>query len=103
MVKMMKKIISGLVVVTLMAGCATQQPSGVPLAAQSTPAPANSPLDQGSILPASHVRYSGQRNPLEGAAKGAIIGAGMGQVIGQDTESTAYGAAGGALLGYGVL
>lgn len=91
-----------LIVVMGVAGCVRQQsPSGVPLAAQSTPAPVYSALDQSSLLPASHQRYSQQRNPLEGAAYGSMIGAGMGQAIGRDTESTAYGTAAGALIGYG--
>ena len=98
----MLKTVLGLAVIMAVTGCANQPPpSGVPLAAQSTPAPIYSPLDQPSLLPASHQRYSRQRNPLEGAAYGTVIGAGMGQAIGRDTESTAYGAAAGALIGYG--
>lgn len=98
----MFKTVLGLSVVMVAAGCANQPPpSGVPLAAQSTPAPTYSALDQPSILPVSHQRYSQQHNPLEGAAYGSMIGAGMGQIVGQDTESTAYGAAAGALIGYG--
>ncbi|MBV7434124.1 flagellar biosynthesis protein FlgH [Cardiobacteriaceae bacterium TAE3-ERU3] len=98
----MFKTVLVLSVVVAVAGCANQPPpSGVPLAAQSTPAPAYSPLDQPSLLPASHQRYSQQRNPLEGAAYGSMIGGGLGQVVGQDTESTVYGAAAGALIGYG--
>lgn len=91
--------------VLALTGCVAQQPppSGVPLAAQSTPAPAYSPLDNAntSIVPASHANYARQRNPLEGAAYGTMVGAGLGQAIGRDTESTAYGAAAGALIGYG--
>ena len=53
-----------------------------------------------NIIGYKHSRYANQPNEVNNALWGAALGAGAGQAIGHDTESTVYGAATGILGGY---
>ena len=53
-----------------------------------------------NIIGYKHSRYANQPNEVNNALWGAALGAGAGQAIGHDTESTVYGAAAGTLGGY---
>ena len=88
--------------VLLLAACAAPPRMEAPLQAQA-PAPMGmegpSSIGQ-NIIGSKHSRYANQPNEVNNALWGAALGAGAGQAIGHDTESTVYGAAAGTLGGY---
>ena len=88
--------------VLLHAACAAPPRMEAPLQAQA-PAPMGmegpSSIGQ-NIIGYKHSRYANQPNEVNNALWGAALGAGAGQAIGHDTESTVYGAAAGTLGGY---
>ena len=89
--------------ILLLAACTAPPHNDVPLQAQA-PAPMGTPqtpstIDQ-NIIGSRHSRYARQPNEVNNALWGGAIGAGVGNVIGHDGESTAYGAAAGILGGY---
>ena len=88
--------------VLLLAACAAPPRVEAPLQAQA-PAPMGmegpSSISQ-NIIGSRHSNYANQPNEINNALWGAALGAGAGQAIGHDTESTVYGAAAGTLGGY---
>lgn len=96
------KLFSAMLVSALLSACATQVSNdGKTLQAQAAGAPAHSALNQRNIISPAHRQYRSQANPVNNAFRGVVGGAVLGNVIGEDTESTVYGAAAGGLIGYG--
>lgn len=88
-----------LVTPLMLAACTAPPHNDVALQAQPAGAPTYSSVGS-NIIPSAQIRYANQPNEINNALKGAVIGAGAGQLIGRDTESTVYGAGAGALTGY---
>lgn len=84
----------------LLAACTAAPRNDVPLQAQTPGAPLNSSIGKADIIGAQHLRYARQPNEVNNALWGGAIGAGVGNAIGHDAESTVYGAATGILGGY---
>lgn len=98
------KILLPLATLTLLAACTTTQPRmEAPLQAQA-PAPMGTMAGPSSIgqdiIGSRHSSYANQPNEVNNALIGGAIGAGIGNAVGHDTESTVYGAAAGTLGGY---
>ena len=88
--------------VLLLAACAAPPRVEAPLQAQA-PAPMGmegpSSISQ-NIIGSRHSNYANQPNEINNALWGGALGAGVGNAIGHDAESTIYGAATGILGGY---
>jgi flagellar L-ring protein (basal body L-ring protein) len=97
------KILIPLASTLLLAACVSAPPRmEVPLQAQA-PAPMGmeGPSSIGyNIIDSRHSNYANQPNEVNNALWGGAIGAGVGNAIGHDAESTVYGAATGILGGY---
>lgn len=97
----MKSLIP-LATVLLLAACAAPPRNDVPLQTQA-PAPMGmeGPSSVGqNIIGSRHSNYARQPNEVNHALWGGAVGAGVGNAIGHDAESTVYGAAAGILGGY---
>lgn len=95
----MKKILLLAIPLSLVA-CTAAPRYEAPLQVQAPGAPAVSSVGQGSIVGEAHQNYARKPNEINNAFWGGVIGAGVGQAIGHDTESTIYGLSAGALGGY---
>ena len=96
------KTLIPLATVLLLAACTAPPNNDVPLQAQA-PAPLGTPSPPSArqnIIGSRHSNYARQPNEVNHALWGGAVGAGVGNAIGHDAESTVYGAAAGILGGY---
>ena len=87
----------------LLIACTATPRNDIPLQVQAPGAPGAptvSSIGQSSIVGAAHQNYARQPNEVNNALWGGAIGAGIGQAVGHDTESTVYGLGAGILGGY---
>ena len=95
---MKKKLL--LAIPLFLAACTAVPRHEAPLQVQAPGAPTVSSIGQSSIVGAVHQNYARQPNEVNNALWGGAIGAGIGQAVGHDTESTVYGLGAGILGGY---